>query len=105
MKQLILVTIAALGLSTAAHADEAVVKQQDKKFSVNALKLKVGDTIVFQNNDAFVHNIFSLSDAQSFDLGTFAKGETRKVKLEKPGKIEIECAVHPEMKMTVEVGK
>jgi plastocyanin len=52
-----------------------------------------------------VHNIFSLSDAQSFDLGTFAKGETRKVKMEKEGQVEIECAVHPEMKMVVEVKK
>jgi plastocyanin len=105
MIKLILVSLAALGLGTAALADEALVKQQDKKFSATALKLKVGDTIVFQNNDAFVHNIFSLSDAQSFDLGTFSKGETRKIKLDKPGKVEIECAVHPEMKMVVEVAK
>ena len=41
-----------------------------------ALKAKVGDTISFRNEDPFVHNIFSLSDVQSFDLGTFAKGET-----------------------------
>lgn len=105
MKKLILVSIAALGFGHAAFANETVVKQQDKKFSAAALKLKVGDTIVFLNNDAFVHNIFSLSDAQSFDLGTFAKGETRKVTLDKPGKIEVECAVHPEMKLTVEVAK
>jgi hypothetical protein len=52
-----------------------------------------------------VHNIFSLSDVQSFDLGTFAKGELRQVKLEKPGKIEVECAVHPEMRLVVEVTK
>lgn len=52
-----------------------------------------------------MHNIFSLSEVQSFDLGTFAKGESRQVKLDKPGKIEVECAVHPEMKLVVEVVK
>jgi hypothetical protein len=42
---------------------------------------------------------------QSFDLGTFAKGEQRQVKLGKPGRIEVECAVHPEMKLVVEVAQ
>jgi plastocyanin len=90
-------------LSGPAWADEHVVLQQNKAFSVTSLSAKVGDTLVFNNQDAFVHNIFSLSEVQSFDLGTFGKGEIRKVTLTKPGKIEIECAVHPGMKMTVDV--
>jgi len=96
-----------LGLLLAAPAFSAdhQVTQSAKAFSVATLKAKVGDTISFRNDDAFVHNIFSLSDTQTFDLGTFAKGETRKVTLDKPGKVEVECAVHPEMKLTVEVSK
>jgi plastocyanin len=88
-----------------AFAADHQVTQNAKAFSTKALKAKVGDTVSFRNDDAFVHNIFSLSDTQTFDLGTFAKGETRKVKLEKEGTVEVECAVHPEMKMTVEVSK
>ena len=92
-------------LSAPALAADHQVTQSAKAFSTTALKAKVGDTVSFRNDDAFVHNIFSLSDTQTFDLGTFAKGESRKVKLEKEGKVEVECAVHPEMKMTVEVSK
>ena len=103
MKSLVLLA-AALACAPAFAADH-VVAQSAKAFSVKALNAKVGDTLSFRNDDPFVHNIFSLSDAQSFDLGTFAKGEMRKVRMEKEGKLEIECAVHPEMKMVVDVAK
>lgn len=101
----LLACIAIVGCATPAGAADYVVSQTGKAFSVAALKAKVGDTISFRNQDPFVHNIFSLSEVQSFDLGTFAKGEARQVKLEKPGRIEVECAVHPEMKLVVEVSK
>ena len=101
----LLACIAILGCTAPAFGADHVVSQSGKAFSVAALKAKVGDTISFRNEDPFVHNIFSLSDVQSFDLGTFAKGESRRVKLEKPGKIEVECAVHPEMRLVVEVAK
>jgi plastocyanin len=91
--------------STSAVAENHVVSQSAKAFSVKTLKVKAGDTVTFRNVDPFVHNIFSLSDVQSFDLGTFAKGETRQVKMDKEGKVEVECAVHPEMKLVVEVAK
>ncbi len=84
-------------------AGDHVVVQRGKAFSTAALKARVGDTLTFRNEDPFVHNIFSLSDAQSFDLGTFARGEVRQVKLAQKGTLEIECAVHPEMKLVVEV--
>jgi len=101
----LLACIAIVACAAPAGAADHLVSQNGKAFSVAALKAKVGDTISFRNEDPFVHNIFSLSDVQSFDLGTFAKGELRQVKLEKPGKIEVECAVHPEMRLVVEVGK
>jgi plastocyanin len=101
----LLACIALVGCVAPAFGADYVVTQSGKAFSVAAVKAKVGDTISFRNEDPFVHNIFSLSDVQSFDLGTFAKGESRQVKLAKPGKIEVECAVHPEMRLVVEVAK
>ena len=92
-------------LSSQAFAADFLVTQSGKAFSVKVLQAKVGDTLSFRNDDAFVHNIFSLSEVQSFDLGTFVKGETRQVKLGQPGRVEVECAVHPEMKLVVEVKK
>ena len=94
-----------LTLAMPALAGDQVVGQAKKAFTVGVLKAKVGDTITFRNDDEFAHNVFSLSDVQSFDLGSYKKGEVRTVKLTAPGVIEVECAIHPEMKMKIEVTK
>jgi plastocyanin len=87
------------------HAADFEVVQKNKKFSSSAVNARVGDTLVFRNDDPFFHNIFSLSDTQAFDLGSFPRGEARKVELRKEGIVEVECAIHPEMKLTVKVAK
>ena len=84
---------------------EFEVGQINKAFVVTELKVKVGDTVSFKNNDAFAHNIFSLSDTKSFDLGSYQFGQTRKVVFDKAGTVEVECALHPGMKMTISVQK
>ena len=88
-----------------ARAADHPVAQIKKTFSVPVLKAKVGDTVTFKNDDEFAHNVFSLSEVQNFDLGSYKKGETRQLKLTTPGTIEVECAIHPEMKMRIEVSK
>ena len=90
---------------TADAPKELLVSQKAKQFSVAALSAKVGDTVTFKNEDNVSHNIFSLSDVQTFDLGTYGNGQARSLKLEAPGVIEVECAVHPNMKMKITVSK
>lgn len=88
---------------TAWAAQEHVVSQKNKSFSTKKLSLKVGDSVKFVNEDSFAHNVFSLSAAKSFDLGSFGNGGSKSVTFDKPGKIEIECAVHPDMRLDIEV--
>jgi plastocyanin len=92
-------------LAMPALAGDTIVGQAKKAFTVGVLKAKVGDTVTFRNDDEFAHNVFSLSDAQSFDLGSYKKGEMRSLKLAAAGTIEVECAIHPEMKMKIEVAR
>ena len=47
--------LAAAGPSLAA---EHVVSQKNKNFSIKKLTVAVGDTVKFQNDDPFAHNIF-----------------------------------------------
>jgi plastocyanin len=89
----------------AAHAEEQLIDQKDKQFSKKSIKLKVGDVVEFRNSDPFAHNIFSLSDTKSFDLGSYPQGQSRKVTFDKPGKVEVECSIHPTMQMVIEVDK
>ncbi len=92
-----------LVLSGAALAAEHVVAQKNKAFSMKKLTVKVGDTVKFVNEDSFAHNVFSLSAPKSFDLGSFGNGGSKSVTFDKPGKVEVECAVHPDMRLDVEV--
>ncbi len=86
-----------------AHADEFEVGQKDKKFTEKKLTIKAGDKVKFTNEDPFFHNVFSLSDTKTFDLGSYPKGQSKTVTFDKPGKIDVECAIHPTMHMVIEV--
>ena len=105
MKARILTLAACAVLVSAVSAADHVVEQKGKAFTVAKLKVKVGDSVDFRNADPFNHNVFSLSDAKTFDLGSYPQGASKKVMFDKPGMVEVECAIHPDMKIVVEVGK
>ena len=86
-------------------AKDFEITQKDKKFSQSTLTVNVGDSVNFKNEDPFTHNIFSLSDTKTFDLGSYPQGQSKKVTFDKPGIVEVECAIHPDMKLTIEVKK
>ena len=101
----ILIAAALLAAAGAVQAADHEVTQKNNTFSAKALRIKPGDSVSFRNDDPHFHNVFSLSDSQPFDLGSYPKGQSRKVTFTKEGRVEVECAIHPAMKMTVEVAK
>ncbi|TGN08421.1 methylamine utilization protein [Leptospira ilyithenensis] len=102
-KTIITVLTGILVCSALYAANEFSVAQKNKSFSVKTLDIKVGDTVSFPNEDDFFHNVYSLSPAKIFDLGSYKKGETKKVIFDKAGIITVQCAIHPEMKMEIVV--
>jgi plastocyanin len=101
--------VAAFSLLAVAHgmatAAEHAVSQKGKAFSVKKLKVKIGDSVKFVNEDPFSHNVFSLSATKGFDLGTYPQGGAKSVTFDKAGTVEVECAIHPDMTMSIEVEK
>ena len=98
-----IVTATLMCAATAACAKEVVVDQREKAFSVKAVEIRRGDTVRFVNSDPFFHNVFSMSAARPFDLGWYPRGQSRAVRFEEAGTVDIECAIHPDMKMQVKV--
>ena len=96
-----LAIVLALTLNPGAHAEDFEVGQKNKHFTVKQLEIKVGDVVKFTNEDPFFHNVFSLSENKSFDLGSYEKGKSREVKFDKPGVVDVECAIHPRMHMQI----
>lgn len=86
-----------------SYAETHTVEQKDKAFLPGSLEIKVGDSVDFLNSDAFFHNVFSLSDTQMFDLGSYPKGESKSIVFDTPGEVEVECAIHPDMHMIITV--
>lgn len=102
-------TLTCMSLFGYAHAAEVTVGQKDSAFvdasgnPIDTISINAGDAINFLNQDPYFHNVFSLSDIIFFDLGSFPEGDSREVTFDTPGTAEIECAIHPEMFLTVEV--
>lgn len=93
----------ALGAGIAWASEQHLVTQQNKAFSEEEITIKVGDSVRFLNEDNFAHNVFSLSETKFFDLGSFGNGGDRSITFEEAGVVEVECAVHPDMFMTINV--
>jgi plastocyanin len=91
--------------SAASNSPEAAVEVQqlDRRFMPDLVVVPVGSTVSFPNMDPIFHNIYSLSKAKTFDLGSYDKGETRKVMFPKPGIVDVYCHLHPNMAATIVV--
>ena len=85
------------GLSANEGTAAPQVQQLDRRFMPDLVVVPVGSTVSFPNMDPIFHNIYSLSKPKTFDLGSYDKGETRKVAFPKPGIVDIYCHLHPNM--------
>lgn len=79
-----------------APAAHARVDQQKMAFIPYILPVVVGTTVDFLNHDSVNHNVFS-PDGESYNLGTWAKGDTRSYTFKKAGIYTQLCSIHPEM--------
>jgi plastocyanin len=86
-----------------SEAETQQIQQLDRRFVPDLVVVPAGSTVSFPNMDPIFHNIYSLSKPKSFDLGSYDKGETRKVTFPKPGIVEIYCHLHPNMAAVVVV--
>lgn len=96
------------GISPSSEASNgasspADVRQVDRRFVPDLVVVPVGSVVSFPNMDPIFHNIYSLSKPRTFDLGSYDKGETRRVSFPKPGIVEVYCHLHPNMAATIVV--
>ena len=83
----------------AVPKEHVVMNQKNLKFIPHVLPIVVGPTVDYLNSDDVLHNVFSPAKcAEKFNLGTWAKGETRSYTYNDIdcGAV-ILCNVHPEM--------
>lgn len=104
MTRFLLATLLVCGpLLSPASAREVIVTQKGQQFTPRTLTLKVGDEILFVNDDIGTHNVFSESPANSFDLKAQRPGTRTKVAFPTAGRVDVRCAIHPSMRLAVEI--
>jgi hypothetical protein len=75
--------------------------QKNTRFEPEILVIPIGSTVSFPNSDPVFHNVFSLSKAKQFDLGYYPAGQSRTVKFERLGVVQVYCHLHPQMSAAV----
>ena len=75
----------------------AIMDQRNERFVPHVLAVMVGTIVDFPNSDPTYHNVFSLSRAQRFDLGRYAAGKSKSVRMDRPGVIRVFCDIHSHM--------
>jgi plastocyanin len=74
-----------------------VMDQRNMRFEPDLVVIPVGSTIQFPNSDPIFHSVFSLSRAQPFDLGFYPRGQSRNVKFNRSGIVQVYCHIHANM--------
>ena len=77
------------------------VTQKDAMFFPHVLPVLVGTTIEWPNHDSILHNVFSVSEARSFDLDLYKAPEIKAVSFDKPGRVDVFCSIHTRMSCVV----
>ena len=86
------------GGKTPPLAPQAVtIEQRGGRFEPGLVVVPVGSSVSFPNFDPIFHNVFSLSRAQSFDLGFYPKDHTKTVKFNRAGIVQVYCHIHSNM--------
>lgn len=75
----------------------ATIDQKGARFEPDMLVVPAGSSVEFPNSDPIFHNVFSLSKTRAFDLGFYPKGQSRTVKFDNPGVVQVYCHIHANM--------
>ena len=86
-------------------AAEYVISQKDREFVPGELRIKVGDTLTFVNAEKRRrHNVYSKSsDFNYVKIRKQKPGDRDSVVIKSAGTLELRCALHPKMMLTVYV--
>lgn len=79
------------------------VGQKDKKFSLERLRIRAGQSVAIVNDDTQPHNVFIQDPRMSYDSGWQNPGEQVNVLFPLGGDYDVFCGIHPNMRLRVEV--
>jgi plastocyanin len=79
----------------------AELRQRDETFLPHVVAISKGSSVDFPNEDAFFHNVFSLSGAGTFDLGRYPQNQVKTWRFTKAGLVKVYCHIHSHMSASI----
>jgi len=76
---------------------KAIIEQKAYKFAPLVTAVQVGAEVLFPNNDAVRHNVYSFSAAKTFELKLYSGMPGAPVVFDKPGTVVVGCNIHDRM--------
>jgi len=73
------------------------ISQRSLQFSPEFAIAVKGQKIEMPNDDDVVHNVYSFTGLNQFNLGLYAKGESRTVVFDQTGIVDVFCSIHHQM--------
>jgi plastocyanin len=68
-----------------------------KELVPRLLVIPRGSRVRFPNEDPILHNVFSVSTPNQFDLGLYQQGPGKEKRFDQPGLVRVYCNVHHDM--------
>jgi plastocyanin len=75
----------------------ARLSQRGAQFKPRVLPVVRGTEVDMTNDDWVSHSVFSRAAIKTFDLGIYAQDVRKAVLFDKPGVVQLFCAIHPRM--------
>jgi plastocyanin len=79
------------------------INTRSKGFSPETLVVPQSSTVHFPNVDTIIHNVYSRSPGNSFDLGYYGPGKSPDYTFNTPGLAIVNCSVHHNMRANIVV--
>jgi len=77
---------------------EKTIRQENLKFKPDFLAVPAGTTVLFENDDDEIHNVYSKTAAVRFDTGAIVPHTAKKIVLKEPGIAALRCRMHQNMR-------
>jgi plastocyanin len=84
-----------------AEPTTARVDMKGKTFVPHVTVVPLGGSVSFPNQDRILHNAFSLSAENRFDLDLYKSPQSREWKPRAAGVVRVYCNIHPQMSAVV----
>jgi len=83
--------------AAAPEAGQFEIATRDKTFEPAVMAVTRGSVVRFPNRDPILHNVFSVSSNNAFDLGVYGPDAAPEARMEQTGAVNVYCNVHHEM--------